>query len=96
MKIMDEHIPEVVTEFLDVVEHVTGLPPERDIEFSITVLLGTGPISKEPYGMATIELTELKKKVQELFDKGLIRPSASPWRAQILLEKKRWESQTLH
>ena len=92
MKTVDEHIPDVEAEFLDVFEDVIGLPPEQDIEFSITVLPGMGPISKAPYRMAPIELTELKKLVQELPDKGLIRPSASPWGAPILLVKKKDES----
>ena len=45
--------------------------------------------------MASIELAELKKQIQELFDKGLIRPSTSPWVAPVLLVKKKDGSQQL-
>ena len=48
MKTVDEHIPDVEAEFLDVFEDVTELPPEQDIKFSITVLPDTGIISKAP------------------------------------------------
>ena len=69
----------MVCEFLDIFpEDLPGLPPIREIEFSIEVLPGTDPISKVPYRMALIDLVELKKKIQELLDKGLIRLSASP------------------
>jgi len=61
MKTVDEHIPDMVAEFLDIFKYLTGLPPERDIKFSITLLPGMGPISKAPYRMALIELTESKK-----------------------------------
>ena len=61
MKIVDEHISEVVAEFLDVFEDVIGLPLEQDIEFSIAVLPSTGLISEASYRMAPIKLIELKK-----------------------------------
>lgn len=51
--------------------------PDRDIEFVIDLVPGTGPIAKRPYRMAADELVELKKQLQELTDKGFIRPSAS-------------------
>jgi len=88
------NIPEVVCEFLDIFpEDLPGLPPVREIEFSIEVLPGTAPIFKMSYRMASIELAELKKKIQELLDKGLIRPSASPWGTPVLLVKKKDGSQ---
>ena len=66
-----------------------GLPPDRIIEFSIDTLPGTVPISKAPYRMAPTELEILKKQLQEYSDKGLIRPSASPWGAPVLLANKK-------
>ena len=80
----------VVCEFQDVFpEEFLGLPPEREIEFCIDVVLGTDPISMPPYQMAHAELNELKEQLQELFDKGFIRPSTSPWGAPVLFVKKK-------
>ena len=77
----------VVREFPDVFpEDLPGIPIDREIEFSIDLLPGTSPISKAPYWMA---LTELKEQLQELLDKGFIRPSASPWGAPVLFVKKK-------
>ena len=59
-------------------EDVPGLPPDRDVEFSIELELGTAPISRRPYRMAPKELTEMKQQLEELLEKGFIRPSSSP------------------
>ncbi|KAJ8756237.1 hypothetical protein K2173_025049 [Erythroxylum novogranatense] len=76
-----EDIP-VVREFLDVFpEELPGLPPAREIEFPIELLSGTSPISIPPYRMAPAELKELKEQLEELLEKGYIRPSSSPWGA---------------
>lgn len=56
-----------------------GLSPDREGEFTIDLVPGTTQISKPPCGMAPLELEELKKQLQELLDKGFIRPGASPW-----------------
>ena len=80
----------VVREFPDVFpEDLPGIPIDREIEFSIDLHPGTSPISKAPYRMAPIELKELKEQLQELLDKGFIRPSASPWGAPVLFVKKK-------
>ena len=69
----------MVNEFLEVFpEELPGLPPDREIEFVIDLLPGTALISKAPYRMAPAELKELKVQLQELLDKGFIRPSFSP------------------
>ena len=69
----------VVCEFLDVFpDELPGLPPDRDVEFKIELVPGTIPISRRPYRMPPNELAELKIQLQELLDKGLIRPSSSP------------------
>uniref|UniRef100_A0A1S2Z8R5 Uncharacterized protein LOC101491348 n=1 Tax=Cicer arietinum TaxID=3827 RepID=A0A1S2Z8R5_CICAR len=68
---------------------VPGLPPVRDIEFSIDVTPGTGPISIAPYRMSTSELSELKNQLEDLLSKQFIRPSVSPWGAPVLLVKKK-------
>jgi hypothetical protein len=80
----------VVCEYPDVFpDELPGMPPDRDIEFVIDLVPGTGPIAKRPYRMAADELVELKKQLQELTDKGFIRPSASPWGSPVLFVKKK-------
>ncbi|RVW14225.1 Retrovirus-related Pol polyprotein from transposon 412 [Vitis vinifera] len=69
-------------------EDLPGLPPEREVEFTIDLAPGIAPISKAPYKMAPMELKELKIQLQELLDKGFIWPSVSPWGAPILFVKK--------
>ena len=84
-----EQIP-VVREFPDVFpSDIKGVPPEREVEFEINLVPGTAPISKAPYRMAPAELKELKEQIQDLLDKGFIRPSFSPWGAPILFVKKK-------
>jgi hypothetical protein len=80
----------VVQEYPNVfLEELPGLPPDRDIEFLIELLLGSPPISQRPYRIPLNELVELKKQIAELQDKGFIHPSSSPWGAPVLfLEKK--------
>ena len=80
----------VVKEYPDVFpEELPGLPPDRDIEFAIELVPGTTPIAKKPYRMPANELSELKKQVEELEEKGYIRPSTSPWGAPVLFVKKK-------
>ena len=70
---------EVVKEYPNVFpEKLPGLPPYREIEFSIDLLPKSSSISKAPYRMALAEMKELKEQLQELLDKGFIRSSASP------------------
>jgi len=83
----------VVCEFLDVFqEDLPRLPLDRDIEFIIDLILGTAPISRRPYRMQPNKLAELKKQLQELLEKGLIRPSSSPWCCPALFVKKKDKS----
>ena len=80
----------IVRDYPDVfLEDLPGLPPERKVEFTIDLAPGTTPISKAPYRMAPMELKEFKIQLQELLDKGFIRPSVSPWGALILFVKKK-------
>ena len=80
----------VVKEFPDVfLEELPGIPPEREVDLSIEVVHGTTPISRALYRMAPTELKELKTQLQELLDKGFIRPSVSPSGALVLFVKKK-------
>jgi hypothetical protein len=80
----------IVCEYPDVFsDDLPGMPPDRDIEFIIELQPGTTPISKRPYRMPPNELAELKIQLQDLLDKGFIRPSASPWGCPALFVKKK-------
>ena len=70
-------------------EELSGLPPHREIEFAIDVVPGSTPTSITPYRMAPLDLKELKLQLQELLEKGFIRPSVSPWGAPVLFVKKK-------
>ena len=59
-------------------DDLPGMPPDRKVEFAIELQPKTAPISRRPYRMPPNELAELKKQLQELLDKGYIRPSTSP------------------
>jgi hypothetical protein len=78
----------VVCEFSDVFpEDLPGLPPERDVEFVIELKPSTTPISRS-YRMPPNELAELKTQLQDLLEKGFIRPSSSPWGCPAIFVKK--------
>ena len=80
----------VVKDFPDVFsEELPGIPPVREVDLFIEILLGTTHTSRAPYRMSPIELKELKIQLQELLDKGFIRPSVSPWGAPVLFMKKK-------
>ena len=87
-----DEIP-VVREFPKVFPNdITGLPPEREVEFATNLILRTEPISIPPYRMALAELRELKAQLKELLSKGFIRPSISPRGAPVLFVKKKYGS----
>jgi hypothetical protein len=86
----------VVCDYADVFpDELPGIPPDRDIEFAIELQPRTAPISKRPYRMPPAKLAELKKQLQELLDKGFIRPSTSPWGCPALFMMKKDESMRL-
>jgi hypothetical protein len=75
----------VVCEYSDgFLTNYSRLPPQREVEFRIECVPSTNPIFKAPYRMASSKLKELKEQLQELLDKGFIRPSISPWGAPVL------------
>lgn len=80
----------IVRDFPDVFpEDVSGLPPVRELEFRIDLVPEATPIAKSPYRLAPTEMRELASQLQELSDKGFIRPSTSPWGAPVLFVKKK-------
>ncbi|KAJ9566605.1 hypothetical protein OSB04_002571 [Centaurea solstitialis] len=81
---------EVVRDYPEVFpEDLVSLPPDREIEFRIDLVPGATPIAKAPYRLAPSELKEMLAQLQELLDKGFIRPSTSPWGAPVLFVKKK-------
>ncbi|GJZ58267.1 putative nucleotidyltransferase, ribonuclease H [Tanacetum coccineum] len=70
-------------------EDLPGLPPTRQVEFQIDLMPGVAPVARAPYRLAPSEMKELSEQLQELSDKGFIRPSSSPWGAPVLFVKKK-------
>ncbi|GKG41074.1 hypothetical protein Tco_0470286, partial [Tanacetum coccineum] len=65
------------------------LPPARPVEFQIDLIPGVAPVARVPYRLAPSEMKELSEQLQELSDKGFIRPSSSPWRELRSCSSKR-------
>ena len=79
----------MVYEFLNVFpKDLPGVPLDRDVEFTIELEPSTAPISWCPYRMAPKELVEMKKRLEELLEKGFIRLSSSPWGCPAIFVKK--------
>jgi hypothetical protein len=80
----------MVQEFSDVFpDYLSGIPPDREVEFRIDLVPRAKPVAKLPYRLAPSELQELMTQLQELLDKGFIRPSVSPWGTPVLFVKKK-------
>nr|XP_043611686.1 uncharacterized protein LOC122583333 [Erigeron canadensis] len=83
-----EEVP-VVKEFPDVFpEELPGLPPSRQVEFHVDLAPGAKPVAQAPYRLAPSEMLELSNQLQELLDKGFIRPSFSPWGAPLKVKEE--------
>ncbi|GJU59861.1 putative reverse transcriptase domain-containing protein [Tanacetum coccineum] len=65
-------------------EDLPGLPPTRQVKFQIDLIPGAAPVERAPYRLALSEMKELSDQLQELSDKGFIRPSSSPWGALVI------------
>ena len=65
------------------------MPPQQVVDLCIKFHPNTSPISMTPHRMTLVELQELKVQLQELLDKGFIRPSTSQWGAPVLFVKKK-------
>nr|GFD42355.1 putative reverse transcriptase domain-containing protein [Tanacetum cinerariifolium] len=70
-------------------EDLSGIPPARPVELQIDLVPGDVPVARAPYRLAPSEMKELAKQLQELSNKGFIRPSSSPWGAPVLFVKKK-------
>nr|GEU35535.1 putative reverse transcriptase domain-containing protein [Tanacetum cinerariifolium] len=84
-----EDIP-IVQDFPEVFPaDLSGIPATRQVEFQIDLVPGGAPVARAPYRLAPTEMKELSDQLQELFDKGFIRPISSPWGAPVLFVKKK-------
>ncbi|GJW48976.1 putative reverse transcriptase domain-containing protein [Tanacetum coccineum] len=84
-----EDVP-IIREFPEVFpEDFPGLPPARQVEFQIDLIPGAAPVARAPYRLAPAKMQELSAQLQELSDRGFIRPSSSPWGAPVLFVKKK-------
>nr|GEZ59923.1 putative reverse transcriptase domain-containing protein [Tanacetum cinerariifolium] len=72
--------------FLD---DLPGLPPPRQVEFRIDLVPGVAHVARASYRLASSEMRELSVQLQELLEKGFIRPSSSAWGAPVLFVKKK-------
>ncbi|GJU46144.1 zf-CCHC domain-containing protein [Tanacetum coccineum] len=70
-------------------EELPGLPPPRQVEFRIDLVPRAAPVARAPFRLAPSEMKELLVQLQELLEKGFIRPSSSPWGAPVLFVKKK-------
>ncbi|GJT22950.1 putative reverse transcriptase domain-containing protein [Tanacetum coccineum] len=77
-------------------EDLPSIPPARQVEFQIDLLPGAAPVARAPYRLAPSEMKELAEQLQELSDKGFIRPNSSSWGAPVLFVKKKDESFRYH
>ncbi|KAI3758768.1 hypothetical protein L6452_06340 [Arctium lappa] len=81
---------EVVNEFPDVFpDNLPGLPPDRQVEFKIYLALGAAQLARAPYRLAPSEMKDMMRQLQDLLEKGFVRPSSSPWGASVLFVKKK-------
>nr|GEZ38238.1 hypothetical protein [Tanacetum cinerariifolium] len=56
-------------------EDLPGLPPTRQVEFQINMVPGVASVARAPYQLAPSEMKNFSEQLQELSDKGFIRPS---------------------
>jgi hypothetical protein len=69
------------------------LPPDRAVQLEINLEPGAQPASKQQYILSPAEVDELKTQLAALLEKGLIRPSTSPWGARPLCSEVTWRSE---
>ncbi|GJR98705.1 retrovirus-related pol polyprotein from transposon TNT 1-94 [Tanacetum coccineum] len=70
-------------------EDLAGIPPTLQVEFRIDLVPGATPVARAPYRLAPSEMKELAEQLQELTNKGFIRPSSSPWGASVLFGRRK-------
>lgn len=89
MQPIPEQIQLILSDFAEVFEEPRGLPPSQDCDHTIPLVPGAQPVNVRPYRYTPIQKDEIEKQVKEMLDKGLIKPSASPFSSPVLLVKKK-------
>ncbi|GJX03905.1 putative reverse transcriptase domain-containing protein [Tanacetum coccineum] len=91
-----EDVP-IVRDFPEIFpKYLPGIPLTRQVEFRIDLVPGAAPVARAPYQLASSKIKELSEQLQELSDKGFIRPSSSPWGAPVLFVKRKDGSFRMH
>ena len=80
---------QLLKDFKDIFQTPEQLPLIREIDHTITLKKGTGPVNVRPYMYAYFQKAEIKKQVQNMLKLGFIRSSTSPFSSPILLVKKK-------
>ncbi|KAJ9515186.1 hypothetical protein QJQ45_002319 [Haematococcus lacustris] len=84
-----QHLQDLLDEYSDVFQPITGLPPERAVGHSIPLQPDGKPPARPSYRMSKPEQDELRKQITDLLAKGLIEPSSSPYAAPVLFVQKK-------
>ncbi|GJU85879.1 putative reverse transcriptase domain-containing protein [Tanacetum coccineum] len=91
-----EDVP-IVQDFFEVFpENLPGIPPAQQVEFQIDLVPGAAPVARAPYRLASSEMKELTEQLQELSDKGFIRPSSSPWEPWSCLSRRKMDRTSVY
>ncbi|GJT94508.1 putative reverse transcriptase domain-containing protein, partial [Tanacetum coccineum] len=77
-------------------EDLPGLPPTREVKFHIDLVSGTAPVTHALYRLAPSEMQELSTQLQELIDKGFIRPSSSPYELRFCLLRRKTNRSSIY
>jgi hypothetical protein len=86
----------VVIEFSHVFpQELPGVPPYRDVQFTIDLMPRNSPIEQPPCKMGPKKLVKLKEQVDELVNKVFVRESISPWGAPVVFVSKRDEGRRM-
>jgi len=82
-------IENIVSEYDVLFQEPQGLPPKKGIVHDIILQQDVPLPNIRVYRLSTLEIAEIKKQVQELLEKGFIRPSTSPCGSPIVLVRKK-------
>ncbi|GJY95825.1 putative reverse transcriptase domain-containing protein [Tanacetum coccineum] len=92
-----EDVP-IVRDFPEVFpEDLPGLLPTRKVEFQIDLIPGAAPVAQAPYRLAQSKMKESSDQLQELSNKGFIRPSSLPWGSSgLVCQEEGWIISNVH
>jgi hypothetical protein len=89
VKVTDPEVAALLERYQDIFAEITEPPPERLVSHTIPLIEGAQPVARPLYRLTPNELEEVKRQVEDLLRKGMIRPSSSPWAAPILFVGKK-------